>query len=122
MRFKVFVQNEHGDAYNGIVYVVHFPNYNSFTPPTINETVLSTIAYNTNVEGCIEFTIPFYNKNYMIVNGAIQETELLSPLNTRVGLFTTNANKLKYVVFRAFGEFSTFGALLSSAELVYSEK
>lgn len=121
MRFKVFVQNEHGEVYNGIIYVVHFPNYNSFTPPTTSETVLSTVAYNITQEGCIEFTIPFYNKNYMIVNGSIQETELLSPLNTRVGLFTTNANKLKYLVFRAFGEFSTFGALLSSAELVYNE-
>jgi len=120
MRFKVIVQNETTrEVLNTSLSVFMLNNYNESTFPSVGHLNYSRLMFQQNLEGIVEFTVPYYNRNHSSIIGDVRDLSLLSPIGSRIMIACTEppANPIRVTIYRSFGENATFGYLLSAPTL-----
>lgn len=76
-----------------------------------------------DLEGMIEFTVPYYNRNPKTVIGPVRDSSLLTAISHRIVIRVNTTSLLgKFDIYRAMGENFTFGTTLSAPTLLATTK
>jgi hypothetical protein len=120
LRFKVIVQDmETRELITAPISVFLLNNFNDATFPTLGHLNNSRLMFQQNLEGMLEFTVPYYNRNHSTIIGDVRDVSLLAPLSSRIMIAIANPpdRACRVTVYRSFGENCTFGYLLSAPTL-----
>lgn len=119
LRFKILLTNTTtGAPITSPVSLFLLNNYAAGTIPNLKTLNSSRIIYQQSLEGFIECTVPYYNRNYMTIIGDVREVALLSPILSRLLIVSTEVDRATVTIYRSFGEFTSFGYYMSAPTLM----
>jgi len=119
-RFKLAITSKNHEVARAIYPYYYVPNFGVDVPPRdLSAGCMPVSFYDPDVEGICEFSVPYYNRNSITINGDVTDESLLSPVPSRVffDLGITDPETLDIRLWSNIGEDFSLGGYLSAPTL-----